>query len=112
MKVVQQEKKGILICYIKGEINIDTVSQLKKVFKEIVDKAYDKVLLNFEKVEYVDSVGIASLVELSKKLRDKGGLVFLSNLSATLRPIFSITKLEDMVKIYEREEEALKYLSG
>ncbi|MBN2119971.1 MAG: STAS domain-containing protein [Candidatus Omnitrophica bacterium] len=112
MKVAQKEKNGVVICAIAGEINIDTVEGLKKVFQNLLENKIRKVLLNFDKVEYIDSLGIASLVELSRGLREIEGVLFLSNLSPNIRPIFSITKLDQVIIIYDTEEEALKEFYG
>ncbi len=112
MRVEQKEKNDVLVCYIKGEIDIDTVPQLKKAFKDMVNKKFRKVLLNFDDVEYVDSLGIATLIELSKSLRDIEGVVFLSDLSPKIRTIFGITKVERIFRIFETEEEALRNFYG
>jgi anti-sigma B factor antagonist len=112
MKITQKKQDDVTICYIDGEINIDTVSALKAVFKQIIDNGVRKVLLNFDKVEYIDSLGIATLIEFAKSLSDFGGVMFLSNLSPNIRPIFGITKLERMFHIYDTEREALKHFRG
>ena len=112
MKVTQREHDDVMICCIKGEINIDTVSELKNVFKGILDKNYRKVLLNFDEVEYIDSLGIAALIELAKSLGEMQGVMLLSNLSPNIRPIFGITKLERVFHIYDTEEDALRRSHG
>ena len=112
MKVTRKEQDDIVICYIKGEINIDTVSVLNDTFKDILAKNYRKILLNFDQVEYIDSLGIASLIELAKNLSEVQGTVFLSNLSPNIRPIFGITKLERIFYIYDTEEDALRHFHG
>ena len=112
MKVSQREKDDVIICSISGEINIDTVAELKTVFRGILDKNRRKLLLNFDQVEYIDSLGIASLVELAKALNESQGVMFLSNLSPNIRPIFGITKLERIFHIYDTEEEALRGFHG
>ena len=112
MKASQREKDDVVICDIAGEINIDTVMQLKSLFKDILEKNHRKVLLNFDQVEYIDSLGIASLVELAKALSETEGVMFLSNLSPNIRPIFGITKLERIFHIYDTEVEALRAFHG
>ena len=112
MKVLWKEKSGVMVCYAKGEINIDTVSELRAAFSHIIDNKFRKVLLNLNELEYIDSLGIACLIELSKKLAEIEGVVFLSNLSPKIRSIFTITRLESRFKIYDTEEEALKDFYG
>ncbi len=112
MNIRQREEEGVVICDISGEINIDAVSGLKKQFKKLIDKKMRKVLLNFNKVDYIDSLGLAFLVELSKDLRNINGTLFISNVPPKIRSIFSITKLDKVFKIYDTEEEALENSYG
>lgn len=110
MYIKQKRKEDVVICYINGEISIDTVCKLKEVFKKLIDDKSRKILLNFNDLDYIDSSGLASLIELSRNLKDIHGLVFLSNLSPKVRPIFGITKLDRIFKIYDTEGEAFKDL--
>lgn len=112
MEVTQKQKGGVMVCRVKGEINIDTVPELKGKFRDIVESKCRKVLLDFSGVKYIDSLGMVSLIGLSKDLKISGGTVFLSNLSPKILSIFSITGLEKIFKIYETEEEALRDLGG
>ena len=112
MQISRKEKEGVAICYITGEISIDTAPQLKNTFKRLIDNKSRKVLLNFSSVDYIDSIGMATLIKLLKNLKSIQGVVFLSNLSPKIRSIFSITKCEKVFKIYDTEENALKDFYG
>ena len=108
MQVAQQEKNGVSIFHIRGEINIDNVSGLKKIFQELIDKKPGGVLLNFSQVGYIDSMGISSLIELAKKLREVEGQLAFCDLSPKIRSIFSITRIDKMFNLYDSEQEALR----
>ena len=112
MQVNQKEKDGVIICYIIGEINIDTVSQLERTFKKLINSKSRKVLLNFSSVDYIDSLGMSTLIGFLKNLKNIQGVVFLSNLSPKIRSLFTITKCEKIFKIYDAEENALKGFCG
>ena len=109
MRIRQKEKEGVKLFFVSGEINLNTVSELKKAFKRLLKEKRDKILLDFKDVEYIDSTGLASLIELSNNLKELHGVVVLSNLSLKIRSIFDITKLEKAFKIFENDEEALRY---
>ena len=66
------------------------------------------MVINFEKVSYVDSSGLATIVEIFKKLRAYGGALKLVNLSPKVKGLFEITKLEKLFDISDDEEEAIK----
>jgi anti-anti-sigma factor len=107
-----EERDGVAVCRISGEVTIDTVPELKKTFKKIIDNKARKVLLGLAAVDYIDSAGLASLIELSRKLKAIQGIVFMSELSPKVSSIFSITKLDKIFRIFDTEEEALKNFYG
>jgi len=106
------KKDDITICYINGEINIENLARLEEVFRDFIKQKARKVLLNFDKLDYIDSAGLACLIEFSKDLKNIQGVVFLSNLSPKVRSLFAITKLESAFRLYETEEDALKDFYG
>jgi stage II sporulation protein AA (anti-sigma F factor antagonist) len=108
MRITQRNEKDILICSLSGEINIDTIYQLKDAFESIVDSETEKVILNFEKVTYIDSMGMATLAGFSKKLTAKNGALALCCLSPKLGSIFQIVKLGKVFKVFDSEDKALK----
>jgi len=108
MQVKMQDKDGVQVCYVDGEINLNTAPELKKEFEKITSAKQKKVVINFEKVSYVDSSGLATIVEIFKKLRAYGGALKLVNLSPKVKGLFEITKLEKLFDISDDEEEAIK----
>ena len=111
MKITTVLKEDILICSIDGEIDINTSPQIKKAFDKLAKDKQKKVIINLEKVSYVDSSGLATLVEALKNFRAYGGKLKLTSLSGKVKSLFEITKLEKLFDIVDREEEALKTFS-
>jgi len=111
MQIKQEDKAGVLVCYMNGEIDINTAPQVKKIFDKIIGSKKEKIILNFKDVSYVDSSGLATLVEVLKGLRSYGGKLKLTNLSTKVKNLFEITKLEKLFDIVPEEEEAINGLS-
>lgn len=97
MEVKFTEENGVVIAKVDGEINISTSPQLKKDFEKVDAK---KLVINLEGVGYVDSSGLATLVEILKKTRGRGGALHLTNLSDKVKSLFEITKLDKLFGIY------------
>lgn len=108
MQVNISEKDGISICKVDGEIDINTAPQVKTKFDNLIREKKEKIIINMEKVNYIDSSGLATLVELLKNFRKYGARLKLVALSAKVRSLFEITKLEKLFDILEKEEEAIK----
>ena len=97
----------LFVCYVEGEIDINTAPDLKKHFEKILSKKAPKLVVNFSKVTYVDSSGLATLVEVLKMMRSYGGKMRLSNLSPKIKSLFEITKLEKLFDIAPDEAKAI-----
>ncbi len=65
------------------------------------------VVLQLEGIERIDSQGVATLVGLYISARNRGGFLRLARLSAECRQLLHITRLENIVEIYDSEEQAV-----
>ena len=72
------------------------------------DKKAPRVIVNLEKVQYIDSAGVASLVEGLKVSRDLKSTFALYGLSRTAREVLELTRLIKVFEVYNTEEEALR----
>lgn len=107
MDIKITEDSGVAIVTIDGEINISTSPQLKKDMEKL---ANPKLVINLGKVGYVDSSGLATLVEVLKKARSKGGALYLTHLSDKVRSLFEITKLDKLFGICPDDATAVSKL--
>lgn len=106
MQVSEKRNNDIAIYNVKGDIDINSSPEVRKVFDRIVNEKMTKIVINLTGVPYIDSSGLATLVEMLKRTRTYGGKIKLSNLTAKVKSLFEITKLEKLFEIYDTEEEA------
>ncbi|MCK5221632.1 MAG: STAS domain-containing protein, partial [Candidatus Aminicenantes bacterium] len=90
---------------IKGKILIgDGIIELR----EAIDNEEGKsLLLNFEKVPYLDSTGLGEVVRSYTSIKNKGGVVKIVNLTNKVRDLLSVTKLITVFETFEDEEKAV-----
>lgn len=95
---------------IQGEINAFAEKDLMNAYTQVSDHGIQNIILNFEKLEYMNSSGIGLLITLLIRCnRQKQRLVAVS-LTEHYRQIFDLTRLNEAIKIYETESEALASL--
>ena len=104
MDVKSFEKEGVLVFQVNGEINISTSPELKKQFEK---QTLKKIVVDLEKVNYIDSSGLATLVEILKRTKSQGGALGLSGLSEKVKSLFEITKLDKLFLILQTQAEAV-----
>lgn len=107
MAVRVETKNNLTVCYVDGEININSSPDIKKAFDKLISKKTPKIVINLSQVTYVDSSGLATLVEILKNMRSYGGRLRLTNLCPKIRSLFEITKLEKLFEILAEESEAV-----
>lgn len=108
MKVKQETLNDVTICIPEGEINITTSPELRKIFEGFIRANEKKVLINFSGISYIDSSGLATLIEMLQRLKGIGGKMRFSNMEQKIKNIFEITKLYKLFEIFDNQETALK----
>jgi anti-sigma B factor antagonist len=108
VQIVARPSEGWVILDLSGDIDLAHSPTMRKVLLgEIKEKHMAKVFLNLKNVRYIDSSGIASLVEGLKASRDQGSRLILFGLSPAVREVMQLSRLQKIFEIYEDEEQAL-----
>ncbi len=108
MQISARQSTGGVILDLTGDIDLAHSPAMRKVLLgEIKEKHTPKVFLNLKNVRYVDSSGIATLVEGLKASRDNGSRMILFGLSRSVREVMELSRLQKIFEIYETEEQAL-----
>lgn len=108
MQIAARPATGGTILDITGDIDLAHSPAMRKaLLQEIKEKKTAKVFLNLEKVRYIDSSGIASLVEGLKASRDMGSRLILYGLSKTVREVMELSRLQKIFEIHDSEAQAL-----
>jgi len=102
-------EKNVCVVSVEGNIALDGVNEAKAYLKTHLENPDIKgLIINFDQVNFIDSSGIGLIVSIFKTMQQKKGGFALSNLSKKNEEIFSITRLNKILDIYETEAEAVK----
>jgi anti-sigma B factor antagonist len=94
---------------IKSPTDLDNFSQ---AINSEIDNEKKKILLNFQKVSFINSSGLGRLILAAKKVAEIDGTLQIVNLSADLEELFTFTRLKDKISVYKDETEALEALGN
>ena len=70
-----------------------------------------KIVVDLSRVSYIDSSGLATLVEMFKKTRTQGGSLGLSGMNDKVKSLFEITKLDKLFSIFKTQDEAIGHVN-
>jgi anti-sigma B factor antagonist len=93
---------GVTIVDIRGRI------VLGDVVCDLLSKGHKQILLNLGAVDYIDSMGLGSLVAAFVSVRKQGGELKLLNLTNKVTDIMQITKLYTVFDIMNDEAAGVK----
>ena len=108
MKATVRKLGRVAVVDISGKITIGEGDVLlRQKVQELLDAGESRILLNLEKVKYMDSAGIGELVACYKRAKEKDGTVKLLNPSGKVYDLLQLTKLEEVFDTYRDEGQAL-----
>jgi anti-sigma B factor antagonist len=102
-----QEKDGAVIISLAGEIDMKSSSELRAKFMKLFKSKPTVLIVDMTKVEFMDSSGLAILVETLKWCRQNDSQLKLVGMVQTVRSVFEISRLDSIFRIYDTIEEAL-----
>jgi len=110
MVIKKREKNSIVIFDIEGEIRRSDITDvtLHQLVKEQLEGGKKHILLNFDKVEFIDSFGVGEILASYISTHNLGGKLKLARISKKLYLIFQVTMLTKVLDIHEEEDSALQ----
>jgi anti-sigma B factor antagonist len=107
MKAETRQQSGITIVDVSGDIDMGTSPGLRKMLLESLETT-SRLVVNLREVRYIDSSGIASLVEVLMKARRSQKQLVLFGLNKAVQEVLQLTRLTTIFEIRKTEEEALQ----
>jgi anti-sigma B factor antagonist len=83
------------------------LEDLGQTLSQLLDRGSSRIVLDLEKVRFMDSAGLGELVAWKKRTLQRGGDVRLLRPRARVRDMFDLTNLARMFQIFETEEDAV-----
>ncbi len=106
MDINVQRDASRSIVHVSGDIDLNSSPKLRETILDLFQKrGQDKVIINLAEVQYVDSSGIASLVEGLQEARKKNGRFILVGLNDGPRHVLELTRLLNVFEIASSVEE-------
>ncbi|HEV2582943.1 MAG TPA: STAS domain-containing protein [Ktedonobacteraceae bacterium] len=104
---VRQVNATASIIDIQGEVSAFAEKVLMEAYTEASSPTTRTIILNFSGLEYMNSSGIGLIVTLLIRVNRQKQHLLAFGLSEHYRRIFEITRLNDAIRVYHSEDEAL-----
>jgi anti-sigma B factor antagonist len=107
LKIRVRRLNDISIVDCSGEVDLYSSTHLREALVKELNLSAPSVLINMMDISYIDSSGIATLLEglqLSKKTQKRFGLY---GLRKNARSVLGLARLDKVFSIWESEQEAV-----
>lgn len=91
---------------IEGEIDLDTVSDLRSRLEALRERDSVRLVLDFSKTRYVNSSALAVLVKFAETFRERGGGIALVQVSPRVKLVFEMLGLLVFFKFFDDVDSA------
>jgi len=110
MIIQKRDKNSVVVFDIEGELKRSDITDvtLHQLVKGELDTGKRHILLNFEKVPFIDSFGVGEILASYISTHNLGGKLKLARISKKLFLIFQVTMLTKVLDIFDDEDAALQ----
>jgi anti-sigma B factor antagonist len=112
MQITERSEQDIPVVSITGDIDLESSPKLREFLKPKSSKKTPALLLDFTGVNYIDSSGLATLIEYYQAVQGFKGKLALACLSPRVKNVFEIVRLEQIFSLYPDIPTALAALKS
>ena len=111
-KIKSEEKENIGVISVKGEVDMFTSPSLREKLLPFFKKNVKGIIVDLSEVSFMDSSGIATLVEGLQWSKKAGKKFILTGLGTNVKNALELTKLDNIFNIKTDRDDAYKKLCG
>ena len=113
MIVEKKHTENFTILYVEGLIKLgESAEFFSAALEGVLKNESTNVIVDFTKIDYIDSTGIGELVGYLGKFTTQNRKLILVNPSERILKLLKLAKLDAVFKIYSSEDEAIAAESG
>lgn len=107
MQITKLQERDVAILVIEGHLDTKTAKQAEDTINATIDGGASKLCVDFDKLEYISSVGLRVLLSTMKKLKKAGGKLHLCGMNPTVKEVFVISGFSSIFSIFDNRAAAL-----
>lgn len=106
MEITQTTIDGFAALKLAGEIDLAASPTLRSELQTQLQTKCPALILDFSEVDYIDSSGLATLIEFVRDAGQYGGKLALFGLKPKVKMVFDLVRLNELFTIVSSSEEA------
>ena len=110
-EITLETLESVLVMNIQGDITSFSEPYLNAAYQQATEQGSEKLLLNVEEGAYINSGGIAVLIQILAKTKKNNQIIGITGLSDHFVKIFNMVGITKFAKIHENVEMAIEALN-
>ena len=113
MKIERFEEKGVTVVSLEGVIKLgESAEAFSGFLREILASGSGPVVVDLQGIDHVDSTGLGELVGHLQRFEEQGRRMAFVNPARRLRRLFALTRLDEVVPIFDDRASAVAELTA
>jgi anti-sigma B factor antagonist len=93
---------------LEGEIDLHESPNVREALKPLIEKKIHRIYVDLSGVTYIDSSGLAVLIDAMQRIGSYGGKFGLIAIPPSVRNVLEIARLDQVFRVYPDRDAALK----
>ena len=112
MKIKEKMHQKVAELELHGKLmGPPETARLVNIVSNLLEDGVSRIVINMKHVNWINSLGLGSIVKCITAVRDEKGVLHLSGLTEKVRSLFMMSQLIKIVTIHEKAEEAIETLN-
>ncbi len=108
MEIAVSDVGEVKVVRIEGQLDTQSSPDAQAQLTQLIDQGATKLVVNFEKLDYISSVGLRILLAAAKQLKGNSGELRICSLNKVVQKDFDISGFTTILTVTNTEPEALE----
>jgi anti-anti-sigma factor len=106
--LIEIKKEKVLIVSFQGQITNTNAYDINRNISVVFREEVYKIILDLSELEYINSIGVATLLTIIKTVEANEGKITIGGLNHFLENVIRLMDLPKKIAIYSRRQEAIQ----
>jgi stage II sporulation protein AA (anti-sigma F factor antagonist) len=108
MKIEFKLVRNTVVVKLKGELDMLIAEKLRQeIDSRLEDKRVNNLIINLEKVTFIDSSGLGVIIGRYKKVASRKGRMYIVGASPSVEKILKFSGINKLIPIYKSEQDII-----
>jgi len=107
LEITTEKKKEAVVVRIRGDVDLYSSPKVRTAIMALTKEKKPAIVIDLAEVTYMDSSGIATLVEGLQQTGKYKGKFAIVSLRDNVKEVFELSRLDKVFDIYEDEKLAM-----